>query len=200
MIARRVIAAVARHPSVREVRLVGSQAEGRASEWSDWDFVVDTHEFDTVAADLPVLYAPLEPIAQRWDRLSSCYGWMLILCGPTKVDLIFADQPHEPAPPWVPAVDNLSAIDRHFWDWTLWLDAKAAAGNEGLVTSELKKLQAHLLAPLGVTQTPTSVSAAVAAYRDARVRAEQRFGCRVPPDLETEVAPLLTRSAREGSR
>jgi hypothetical protein len=197
MIARSVIVAVGRHPSAREVRFVGSRADGRATDRSDWDFVVDTDEFDTVAADLPVLCAPLEPVAQQWDRLSSSYCWMLILRGPTKVDLIFADQPHQPVPPRVPTVDNLAAIDHHFWDWMLWLNGKSAADNEDLVTSELKKLHVHLLAGLGVTQTPASISAAVVAYRDARTRAERRFGCRVPPDLETEVAPTLTRATRQ---
>lgn len=186
-----VVGAVGRHPSVRSVQLVGSRAEGRANVRSDWDFAIDTDDFRALAADLPALCAALDPMAQQWDRLSSRYCWMLMLRGPTKVDLIFGDQPHQQEPPWEPTRDNLRAIDRHFWDWTLWLGSKEAAGKEDLVASELEKLFQHLLAPLGVGQIPASLSAAVAEYRDARAEAERRFHRRVPRDLETEVASTL---------
>jgi hypothetical protein len=188
-----VIAAVGRHPSVRTVRLVGSRAEGRATPRSDWDFVIDTDDFRAIARDLPALCAPLNPIAQQWDRLSSHWCWMLILRGPAKVDLIFAQQPHLPEPPWEPAPDNLAAIDRHFWDWVLWLGGKDAAEERDLVVSELDKLFRHLLAPLGVSQKPGSPTAAVAAYRNARGQAERRFGLQVPRDLETEIVSALAR-------
>ena len=72
---------------------------GRATARSDWDFLVETADFGTVAAELDSFCALLAPLAQKWDRLSSRYCWMLILRGPTKVDLIFADQPHQPEPP-----------------------------------------------------------------------------------------------------
>jgi hypothetical protein len=118
----------------------------------DWDFLIDADNFAAVAADLPALCAPLDPIAQQWDRLSFRYCWMLILRGPTKIDLIFGDQPHQQQPPWEPIRDNLTAIDRDFWDWTLWLAGKEAAGQEHLVASELgsallEKRSQHLLAP-----------------------------------------------------
>ena len=186
-----MIAALRRHPSVRSVQLVGSRAEGRATARSDWDFLISTDDFGAVAACLPALCAPLDAIAQQWDRLSSCYCWMLMLRGPTKIDLIFGNQLHQPEPPWEPARDNLGAIDCHFWDWMLWLVGKEEAGNEDLVASELEKLFHHLLGPLGIRETPASISAAVAAYRDSRAQAETRFGCRVPRDLETEIAPVL---------
>lgn len=189
---QRVIATVAPHLSVRSVRLVGSRAEGRATPRSDWDFLIDTDDFPTVAADLPALCAPLDPIAQQWDPLSSCWCWMLILHGPTKIDLIFAKQPHRPEPPWEPTRDNLPAIDRHFWDWMLWLGGKEVSGAQDIIVSELEKLFRHLLAPLGVGQRPASVAAAVAAYRDARGRAERRFGLQVPRELESEVASTLS--------
>lgn len=188
---QRLIAAVGRHPSVRSVKLVGSRAESRATARSDWDFLIDTDDFGAVAADLPAVCAPLDPIAQQWDRLSSCYCWMLMLRGPVKIDLIFADQPHRHEPPWEPERRNLAAIDRHFWDWMLWLASKEAAGKEDLLASELEKLFHHLLAPLGVRRTPASVLEAVAAYRDARAQAEERFNWRVPRDLETEIASAL---------
>jgi hypothetical protein len=178
--------------SVRSVRLVGSRAHGRPHARSDWDFVVETHDFDVLAGDLPDLCAPLDPIAQQWDRLSSHYCWMLMLRGPTKVDLIFPDQPHQPQPPWEPTIANLPEIDRHFWDWTLWLVGKEAAGEHDLVGPELRKLFHHLLAPLGVRQVPGTLAAAVAAYRDALAQAERRFGLQVPRELDVEVASVLS--------
>jgi hypothetical protein len=153
--------------------------------------VVETGDLAAVAADLPALCEPLHPIGQQWDRLSSRSCWMLMLRGPTKVDLIFPDQPHEHEPPWQPAPDNLPGIDLHFWDWALWLRSKETARKGELVNGELEKLFRHLLAPLGVRRTPESVAAAAAAYREARARAERRFGVQVPRDLENEVAPAL---------
>src|SRR5438477_11731946 len=67
----RLIDALQRHPSVRGVRLVGSRAEGRAREESDWDFLVESDDFALLADDLPALCRPFEPLAQQWDRLSS---------------------------------------------------------------------------------------------------------------------------------
>ncbi len=37
---------------VTAVRLVGSRAEGRATRCSDWDFVVETSDFDAVATGI----------------------------------------------------------------------------------------------------------------------------------------------------
>ena len=190
---QRVIAAVASHPSVRSIHLVGSRAEGRSTARSDWDFLVETDDFEWMADDLPALCAPLDPLAQQWDRLSSRYCWMLMLCGPAKIDLIFADQPHRCEPPWEVTGEALPAIDTHFWDWALWLHGKASAGADDLVAGELEKLHQHLLEPLGVPQSPSSVRAAVAAYRSARAAAEQRFNLRVRRDLEREVARSLGR-------
>jgi Nucleotidyltransferase domain len=188
---QQVTAALERHRGVRSVRLVGSRAEGRAHAHSDWDFLVETDEFRVVAGELPSLCELLHPIAQQWDRLSPHYCWMLTLPGPTKVDLVFADQLHRQEPPWEPTRENLVAIDLHFWDWTLWLQGKQTAGKRDLVDAELKKLHRHLLAPLGVQPPPTSLRAAVAAYREAREQAERRFDLQVPRDLETEVAAAL---------
>ena len=187
----RVIDALMRHPSVRSVQLVGSRAEGRAHRGSDWDFLVESDDFTQVADDLPDLCRPLEPVAQQWDRLSTHYCWMLMLRGPLKVDLIFPDVPHELEPPWAPSAANLGAIDRHFWDWTLWLSGKQLAGKTDLVAAELDKLFVHILDPLGAKQRPSSVSDAVGIYRDARAEAEERFGCQVPRDLEAEVISAL---------
>jgi hypothetical protein len=183
-LAERVTAAVSPHPAVRSIRLAGSRADGRATDLSDWDFLVEAGDFEAVAAALPRLVAPLDPLVQQWDRLSNEWCYMLILSGPVKVDLIFPSEPHEHEPPWQPSPDNLAAIDAHFWDWTLWLRSKEAAGKTEQVESELVKLFDHLLAPLGADRAPSSVAEAVQSYRALRSR---------PTELEQEVAPALTR-------
>jgi hypothetical protein len=180
----RVIAVVGAHPAVRRIELAGSRAEGRATELSDWDFLVETDHFEDLAADLPTVVAELEPLAQQWDRLSPSWCYMLMLRGPVKVDLIFPEEPHLDDPPWRPDADNLAALDAHFWDWMLWLRAKEASGKSELVESELQKLFGHLLGPLGAEKAPASVAEAVEAYRSLRAE---------PTELEEEVAPALTR-------
>jgi len=179
---------VGRHPAVRSVELTGSRAEGRANERSDWDLLVVTDDFPALAADLPELCLPLGPLAQQWDPLSPFHCWMLMLPGPTKVDLIFPEEPYEPKPPWHPTPETLAAIDDHFWDWALWLRSKEAAGKEELVTAELEKLFGHLLRPLGAKGRPHTVAEAVATYRDGRAAAERRFDCEVSRRLESAVA------------
>lgn len=188
---QRVRRAVGRHQAVRKVDLAGSRAEGRATERSDWDFVVVTDDFTALAGALPGLCAPLAPIAMQWDRLSPHQCWMLMLTGPTKVDLLFPDEPHELERPWEPTRENLAAIDDHFWDWALWLRSKEASGKRQQVEAELDKLHRHLLGPLGVRTTPASVTEAVAFYRDARAAAELRLGNEVPRVLEAAVAAAV---------
>ena len=178
----RVIEAIG--PVVRSIRLVGSRAEGRATELSDWDFRVETDDFDSLKLALPELVAPLEPLAAQWDRLSDEWCYMLMLRGPVKVDLIFPEEPHEHEPPWRPGSDDAAAIDAHFWDWTLWLHSKEVAGKDELVETELIKLFDHLLGPLGADRAPSSVAEAVESYRALRA---------TPTELEREVAPFLTR-------
>jgi hypothetical protein len=185
-----VIDAVGRHPAVRSVRLIGSRADGRANELSDWDFAVETEDFPVVAAALAELLAPLEPLAQQWDPLGERRCWMAMLRGPVKIDLIF-DEPQAESPPWRPCPETLEPIDRHFWDWTLWLASKQAAGKDDLVRAELEKLFRHLLEPLGVERPPGSIGEAVELYRGARAAAEARFGVTVPRELDGEVAPAL---------
>ena len=173
------------------IELGGSRAEGRATRWSDWDFLVEAEDFAALSAALPGLLAPLDPLVQQWDRLSSEWCWMLILRDPVKVDLIFPDEPHEPEAPWEPSAATLGAIDDHFWDWMLWLRGKEAAGKRDVVEAELAKLFAHLLGPLGAERRPASIAAAVSAYREARDHAEQRFGIALRRDVEAAVMPAL---------
>jgi len=188
LLADRVIALVARHPEVRSIELAGSRATGQARPDSDWDFLVEAGDFAAVAAALPSLLAPLEPLAQQWDRLSGEQCWMLILRGPVKVDLIFPEEPHVHEPPWAPSAENLGAIDAHLWDWLLWLRPKEGSGKRELVAAELEKLFVHLLRPLGVARVPSSVAEAVELYRPARDAAAARLGCVISPALEAEVA------------
>ncbi len=188
---QRVLDLVQPHPAVRSVKLVGSRAEGRATERSDWDFCLETDQFEQLARTLPELLAPLGPLAQQWDRLATHRCWMLILPGPVKVDLVFPDEAHEPRPPWVPTADNLAAIDRHFWDWTLWLTSKEAAGRNDRVAAELKRLSDHLLAPLGAQTAPASIADAIDVYRAVRAQAENRFAVRVCRRLEDEIVASL---------
>ncbi len=65
-----MIRAVERHPHIARVALVGSRAEWRAHECSDWDLAVEAERFSSVAPDMPSVCAPLDPLAQQWDRLS----------------------------------------------------------------------------------------------------------------------------------
>jgi nucleotidyltransferase-like protein len=186
-----VIRCVGRHPAVGAIRLVGSRAEGRATERSDWDFAVETDDFAAVALALPGLCHPLDPLAQQWDRLSDHPCYMLVLAGPVKVDLIFVSQRHEHELPWIPSRDNLDKIDAHFWDWMLWLRSKDRPGNKAFVDVELVKLHDHLLGPLGVERKPDSINEAIALYRAAREKAERRLDVKVPTTLEREVSPSI---------
>ena len=190
-LADRVRRAVGAHPAVTKIELVGSRAEGDATELSDWDFRLETDDFEGFARALPELVSELAPIARQWDRLSPEWCFMLILPGPTKVDLIFPDHPHADEPPWEPSRDNLADVDAHFWDWMLWLHAKEARGKSELVASELEKLTRHLLAPLGSQGVPSSIAEAVGRYKAARDRAERELRVHVPRELEEAVMPRL---------
>jgi len=187
---RRIPTLLTRHPSVLDVCLVGSRAEGRANERSDWDFLIKTSDFGAVAKALPELLAPLECLAQQWDPLSPHWVWMLMLRGPVKVDLVLAGRSHPPQLPWVPSATSLEAIEMHFWGWILWIDSKARA-DSALHKTELVKLFEHILAPLGVEAIPRTGTDAVALYLTARAEAEARFGLEVPRRLQAEVAPVL---------
>jgi hypothetical protein len=181
------------HPAIRSVELVGSRARDEATELSDWDFEVETSDFRSVAEALPGLVAPLEPLAQQWDRLSDHACYMLMLRGVGKVDLIF-DEPWVSSPPWTVSAETLRGIDDHFWDWTIWLASKDRAGKRELVESELGKMHEHLLKPIGVQSVPASVRDAIAAYIAARSEAEDLFGLTLPRVMEEEVRRLLAAS------
>lgn len=179
-LAAAVRAALERDPAVGTVRLVGSRATGTARPLSDWDFAVDG-DYATVAERLPELVEPLEPLGALWDPLGTVRTYMLMLPGGQKVDLIF-DEPQEESPPWTVRPENRPLVDHHFWDWTLWLAGKQAAGKVDLVVSELERMHRHLLGPLGVSEHPETLDEAIDAY--LAVRDE-------PSDIERAVLPRL---------
>lgn len=190
MTPERVREAVAGHPSVRSVTLVGSRGRGDATPLSDWDFQVDTDDFAPVRDALPSLVASIEPLVTLWDPLADHQTFMLILRGPTKVDLIF-DEPTIALPPYEVRADNLNAIDAHFWDWCLWLVSKRAAGKTGLLSDELAKMKWYILEPIGAGGTPTDLGAAVDLYLAARTTQEARTGVHVPRELGDEVSRVV---------
>lgn len=184
------------HPAVRGVELVGSRARGTAVRSSDWDFAVAVDDFGEVAAALPGLVAPFDPVAAQWDPLGECASYLLVFAGPVKVDLLFRDVPRRPAGPWRVGPDTLPAVDAHFWDWILWLVSKRQRGMDDRVRGELLTMSGHLLRPLGVQAVPRTLEEAVKGYVRARDRLETRYGQRVPRRLEAEVLPLV--HARDG--
>ena len=186
-----VVAAFLEHPDVRTVELVGSRAHGTPMPLSDWDFTVEVDDVAAVADELPALVSRLEPLAQQWDRLTSPSCYMLMLRGPVKVDLIFPAYPREFDPPWIVSAGTLDGIDRHFWDWILWLASKRQRGDGWRVRSELGKMHVHLLRPMGVNEEPRGIHEAIDGYRGARDRLETELRVVVPRRLELEVLPVI---------
>jgi predicted nucleotidyltransferase len=185
-----VRAAVSEQPGVVAVTLVGSRARGDATEYSDWDFKVQAGDVHRVLADLAPRIADLHPLAVLWDRLSDEVCLMVIVEGPTKIDLIF-DEPNRHQPPWQVTPATLAAIDAHFWDWTLWLCSKHHAGKREVVAAELDRQFEHLLAPLGVARVPSSLVASVSAYEAQRGIREDELGVVVPRRLGEEVGRVV---------
>ena len=190
MTPERVRQAIAVHPSVRGVTLSGSRARGDATSLSDWDFEVETEDFASLKDALPSLIAPIEPLVTLWDPLADHATFMLILSGPTKVDLIF-EEPVAPLPPYDVRADNLQAIDAHFWDWCLWLTSKRASGKTDLLAEELTKMTNYILEPMGVRTSPSDLGAAVDLYLAARDEQETRTGVRVSRELGSQVARVV---------
>lgn len=186
-----VVPVLEAHPSVEVVRLVGSRAAGTATALSDWDFAIDAEDPWQLAVELPSLTRSLRPLAAQWDRLSRRLVFMVVLDGAIKVDLFPGDLPHEPEGPWEPDGTNLSDIDAHFWDWTIWIASKALAGHQTLVRDELAKLFIHLFAPLGAGGPPSSLGAALRSYQSVLQAAEVVYGVRVDPRLGRAVRTKL---------
>lgn len=192
-IVTQVTSALEKHPAVRAVRLVGSRQRGTGGRLSDWDFEVDVADFAAVAGDLPTLMSSLHPLAQQWDPLSRRATYMLILPGAVKVDLLF-DRQHEPERPWKVNAETLQAVDRHFWDWVLWIAGKHSAGRYELVQGEFMKMSAHLLRPMGIERIPDTIETAITLYMVARRDLEDRLRVAVSEELGEEIRRALRKS------
>jgi hypothetical protein len=131
-------------------------------------------------------------LAEQWDPYSTYPCYMLILPGPTKIDLLFPNEHQEWSPPWVASPETLEEIDRHFWDWILWLEQKRRGGDVEVLAKGLGDMHELLLLPMGVVDEPGTVSEAVDAFLKARAEMEQNFGVTVPRDLEHEVRPTVS--------
>ncbi len=186
-----VKAALEAHPAVRSVELVGSRATGRTHELSDWDLYVQADDFARIFRDLPGLVKPVQPLHQFWDPYGRHYAYMVLLTGPTKLDVCFFDEPHEYEPPYRVSAQTLETIELHFWDWILWTEQKRLAGDEAQMRESLELMYTHLLRPMGVEVEPTTVRDALADYLDARDRLERELGVTVDRTLEYEIRPAL---------
>ena len=175
------------------VELAGSRSRGTHQELSDWDFAVETSDFDSVARDLPKLVEPLEPLAAQWEPLGHFPVYMLLLRGPTKVEYLFLGHSQEARPPVKPSPEALPAIDAHFWDWIWWLATKASIGRHDLVEQHLPVLYRHLLEPMGADTVPDSIEAAIRDFLICRAELERRYGLEVSRSLEDEVRAGIRR-------
>ena len=148
-----------------------------------------------MTAEIPALVASLGPLAAFWEPLSEEAGYMVVMDGPTKVDVFPLGARRHIQPPWRLDADSLPAIDAHFWDWTLWLGGKSLRAEWGLVADELAKMHRFLLAPLGVAATPESLDEAVASYLRARRETAGSLGVVVLGELGRQVSQALRRHA-----
>jgi hypothetical protein len=168
-----VVEAVRRHPRVSAVTLVGSRAENTATPLSDWDFVIESPEPQSVFEDLPLVIASFDPLGAFWDPLADTHRNYIVMF-PSLVTLdLHLDLPPPTHSPWTISRETLPAIDTHFWNWTLWLKGKALQGRDTLVGGELVKMHRYLLEPLGCDRAPATIREATSLYIDARGKAER---------------------------
>ena len=147
---------------------------------------------------MPLLVAPLEPLGEQWEPMGHFPCYQVLMRGPTKVEYLFLDETQEPMPPVRPGPETLGAIDTHFWDWTWWLISKDAAGRDDLVAEHLRQLHEHLLRPLGITEAPLDIDAAIAAFVTRRDALEHEYGISLSRALEQEVLAGNHRVRRGG--
>jgi predicted nucleotidyltransferase len=182
--------ALGRSEAVSSVILGGSRARGVATELSDWDIYLEGDP-DGMLEEIPRLVDRFEPLAAFWEPLAEQAGYMVVMDGPTKVDIFPIGATRQLQPPWLLSADTLASIDAHFWDWTLWLGGKALRGQPQLVSDELAKMHQFLLGPLGVVSTPASLNEAVRSYHHASGQAVDALGVAVPPELGRQVSEAL---------
>ena len=184
---------LAGHPAVTSVKFAGSRSRGTHEILSDWDFAVETSDFNALARDLPSLVAPLKPLSQQWEPLGHFPVYQVLLPGPTKIEYLFLNESQEPLPALDPGRDTLASINTHFWDWIWWITTKASIGRSDLVSEHLDRLHAHLLRPMGIVVVPASIDSAVDVLVTRRNALEEEFGVTVDRALEDEVRHGISR-------
>ena len=192
-LARTAIELVSEHPAVEHVELAGSRSRGTHDELSDWDFAVTTSDLTAVARDLPALVAPLHPLGRQWEPVGHFPVYQLLLPGPTKVEYLFLDHSQQARPAPEPSRETLAAIDTHFWDWIWWIATKASIGRSDLVSEHLAQMSGYLLRPIGVTEPPVDIQAAIDAFVDRRDDLERAYETMAPRALEDEVRAGIRR-------
>jgi hypothetical protein len=70
---------------------------------------------------------------------------------------------------------------------------KASIGRHDLVAEHLRQLFGHLLRPIGVTDAPADVEAAIEAFVSRRAELERDYGVTVSRALEEEVRAGIRR-------
>jgi hypothetical protein len=178
--------------SVTSVTLGGSRERGRATALSDWDLYL-AGDPETMMVQVPEVIASFGPLAAFWEPLAEEAGYMVVMDGPTKVDVFPTGGRRRIQPPWVLSAETLVQIDGHFWDWSLWLGGKSLRGERELVADELVKMHDFLLAPIGVAAAPTTLGEALALYLPARASAMNALGAFVDPELGRQVSDALQR-------
>jgi hypothetical protein len=189
---RLVPAVMLSHRAVTGVKLAGSRARAEPTALSDWDFEITTISFEAVAADLEGLVTAMGALASQWDPFGGWPTYMVMLPGPTKVDLAFRARQEIARPePWAVTAGTLGRIDHHFWDWSLWLGSKTLRRDRALLDSELIRMSIYLLRPLGEESVPHSLEEAMAAFMHGRAAAEARLGVTLPRQMGDEVQGAL---------
>jgi hypothetical protein len=194
------IGCIAGHPAVKSVEFAGSRSRGTHEELSDWDFAVETSDFDALARDLPALVAPLDPLGQQWEPMGHFPVYQVFLRGPTKIEYLFLGRSQDPLPPLEPSRETLPAINTHFWDWIWWLATKASIGRSDLVAEHMPQLYTQLLRPMGISAVPVSIESAVEVFVARRNALEEDFGISVDRALESEVRLGIDRVLGERAR
>jgi hypothetical protein len=184
--------ALERCSSVTSVTVGGSRERGSATELSDWDLYLKGDP-EAMMAQVPEVIASFGPLAAFWEPLAEEAGYMVVLDGPTKIDVFPTGGRRRIQPPWVLSAETLVRIDGHFWDWSLWLGGKSLRGERELVADELDKMHDFLLGPIGVATAPTTLGEALAAYLRARASAMNELGVLVDPELGRQVSGALRR-------
>ena len=181
------------HPAVDRVEFAGSRSRGTHEDLSDWDFAVETSDFESLSRDLPDMVAPLHPLSQQWEPVGSFPAYQVLLPGLTKIEYLFLNRSQEPRPPLRPSRDTLVDINTHFWDWIWWITTKAAAGRMDLVADHLAQLHGQILASMGIPTAPDTIGAAVEVFIERRDALEAEFGLTVDRRLEQEVQQGISR-------